>query len=265
MSTVSDDQSGETTSGDDRNTDQAVFIERESSAHEAEVSALSVENADRVNLIQMHNKWSPSGSKWRDFLHFVGPGWFVSIAYVDPGNYQADIQAGATSRYQLLWVVWWTSLLSIYVQILCVRLAYYSNMTLAEAQAQNASRKMRYLNWFIAELSIVITDLPEVIGIGIACNIFFGWPYYVGVIFSLVTTMIFLCTLNFGMRILETIIFIFVGIMSIALFVEMDFVGVDSSELIQGWIYGFSSVSQQDIFAITGIVGAVVMPHNLVS
>jgi len=263
MSPASEDQSRETTSGGDKDADQVDFLENESSAREAEVSPLSVENADRVNLIQMHSKWSPSGSKWRDFLHFVGPGWFVSIAYVDPGNYQADIQAGATSRYQLLWVVWWTSLLSIYVQILCVRLAYYSNMTLAEAQAQNSSRKMRFLNWFIAEFSTVITDLPEVIGIGIACNIFFGWPYYVGVILSLVTTMVFLCTLNFGMRILETIVFIFVGIMSIALFVEMDFVGVDGSELMQGWIYGFTTVSQQDIFAITGIVGAVVMPHNL--
>lgn len=40
--------------------------------------------------------WSPSGKWYKDFLFFVGPGWFVSIAYIDPGNYQADIQAGAT-------------------------------------------------------------------------------------------------------------------------------------------------------------------------
>lgn len=207
--------------------------------------------------------WSPTGIWYKDFLHFVGPGWFVSIAYVDPGNYQADIQAGATSRYSLLFVVWWTSILSIYVQILCVRLSYYGNMTLAEAQARNSSDRMRYLNWALAEFSTVITDLPEVIGIGIACNIFFGWDYYVGVLLSLFTTMVFLATLNCGMRVLETLIVVFVGIMSIALFVEMDFVNPNAGELMQGWAYGFTEFGRSDIFAITGVVGAVVMPHNL--
>lgn len=208
--------------------------------------------------------WSPSGNRWRDMWHFVGPGWFVSIAYVDPGNYQADIQAGATTRYYLLFCVWWTSILSIYVQVLCVRLAYYGGVTLAQVQAYNTpNNKMRYLNWAIAELSTIITDLPEVIGIGIACNIFFGWPYVVGVVLSLITTMVFLATMNYGIRVLEVLIAAFVGIMSIALWVELSVVGVDWSDAMSGWIYGFVQVTTDDIFAITGILGAVVMPHNL--
>jgi manganese transport protein len=85
------------------------------------------------------------------------------------------------------------------VQVLCVRLAYYGQVTLAEAQARDTpNRYLRYLNWAIAEFSIVLTDLPEVIGIGIALNIFFGWPYYVGVLLSLGSTMIFLTTLRLG-------------------------------------------------------------------
>lgn len=209
--------------------------------------------------------WSPSGSAWRDFLYFCGPGWFVSIAYVDPGNYQADIQAGASTRYYLLFCVFWSTLLSIYVQMLCVRLSYYGNMNLAQAQARHAgnSASMRYLNWFIAEFSTVITDLPEVIGIGIACNIFFGWNYVVGVVLSLVTTMLFLATMNFGVNILEAIVAVFVGIMAIALFVEMSYVGVNTQELLEGWFIGFTKVTSEDIFSITGILGAVVMPHNL--
>ena len=59
--------------------------------------------------------WRPTGNVFRDFWYFCGPGWMVSIAYVDPGNYQADIQAGATSRYQLLWAVWWSS--SLYLPV----------------------------------------------------------------------------------------------------------------------------------------------------
>jgi NRAMP (natural resistance-associated macrophage protein)-like metal ion transporter len=208
--------------------------------------------------------WEPTGDRWKDFFYFCGPGWLVSIAYVDPGNYQADIQAGATSRYYLLFAVFWTSVLSLYVQILCVRLAYYGQVTLAEAQARDTpSDKLRYLNWFLAELSIVITDLPEVIGIGIACHFFFGWPYYVGVVLSLVTTLVFLSTMHLGVQVLERIIFCFVAIMSIALWTEMAFVKPNVPELFKGWMYGFVDFQSQDIFSIAGILGAVVMPHNL--
>ena len=138
--------------------------------------------------------WSPSGNKWKDFWFFSGPGWLLSIAYVDPGNYQADIQAGATTGYKLLWTIWWTTILSIYVQRMCIRLAYLGQVTLAEVQARDYIDVpwFRYMNWFIAEVSAVLTDLPEVIGIGIAGKIFFGFPYYVGVLMSLLTTMVFL-------------------------------------------------------------------------
>jgi NRAMP (natural resistance-associated macrophage protein)-like metal ion transporter len=101
------------------------------------------------------------------FLFLIGPGWFVSIAYIDPGNLSADIQAGATSRYSLLFVLWWTGILSCYVQILCVRLAFYSKLTLSEVQArESTSKTSRYFQWLVAEFSAVITDLPGVVGIG---------------------------------------------------------------------------------------------------
>jgi natural resistance-associated macrophage protein len=139
-------------------------------------------------------------------------------------------------------------------------------MNLAQAQAKhvaNSSKALRYLNWFLAEFSTIITDLPTVIGIGIACNVFFGWPYYAGVLLSLITTMLFLATANRGVNVLEGIIALFVLVMAVALFVEMSFVGVDTGELFRGWFVGFVDVTSEDVFSITGILGAVVMPHNL--
>ena len=65
------------------------------------------------------------------------------------------------------------------------------------------------------------------------------------------------------MRILEGIIVFFVSIMSIALFVEMSFVQVHTGELLKGWLGGVVDVTANDLFSITGIIGAVVMPHNL--
>lgn len=229
-------------------------------------------NIDNIDDIDMNDSlrpnicdsWSPSGSKWKDFLHFAGPGWLISIAYVDPGNYQADIQAGATSGYSLLCIIWWTTILSMYVQILCVRLAQYGGLSLAEVQAKYAtSNAMRYFNWFIAEFSTVITDLPEVIGIGIALQLFFNWPYWIGVVLSLLTTMIFLLTVNYGIRILETVVAGFLGIMGIVLFIELGFIGVDVDAMMRGWTIGIVDLESKDIFSILGVCGAVVMPHNL--
>lgn len=199
------------------------------------------------------------------YTYFTG--WLISIAYIDPGNYQADIQAGSTTQYYLLFSIWWSSILSIYVQILCVRLSYHAQQTLAEVQAKEYKDRGdsigRYIAWFVAEFSVVLTDLPEVIGIGIAVNLFFGWPYWVGVLLSLLTTIFFLATMKYGIHVLEWIIVGFVGIMSIALFVEMSFVDADTTKLLEGWIYGFVDVTSDDLFAIAGILGAVVMPHNL--
>ena len=222
------------------------------------------EESSNNNTNKKLKLWEPSGNCIQDFLYFSGPGWFVSIAYVDPGNYQADIQAGSTSRYSLLFALWWTAILSIYVQVLCVRLAFYSNLTLSQVRAKtHPSRSSRYFNWAIAEFSTIITDLPTVIGFAIAINYFFGLPYWVGVLMSLVTTMIFLASLSYGMRLLEIAIFVFVAIMSIALWVEMSYVNPNYREMIKGWTIGFVETSTSDIFSLAGILGSVVMPHNL--
>jgi NRAMP (natural resistance-associated macrophage protein)-like metal ion transporter len=96
-----------------------------------------------------------------------------------------------------------------------------------------------------------------------ALHHFFGWHYYVGVLMSLLSTMIFLAAVNYGMRCLEISICIFVAIMAVAIFVEMDFVSPDFSEIAKGWAYGFVDIKETDIFSLAGIIGSVVMPHNL--
>ena len=201
--------------------------------------------------------------------------------------------------------------------MMCVRLGLYSKHTLAEVQGRDfrlqQSDWKRYVAWLIAEFSVIITDLPEVIGIGIACNLFFGWPYWIGVVCSFFTTLLFLAMANYGIRWMELVIVLMVGLMSVALFVEMGLLQPDVPQILEGWvssclvwfglvwflllllllrtyrrisdieskfrilvllscyclccysyqIYGFIYTTPSDIFAITGIMGAVVMPHNL--
>jgi NRAMP (natural resistance-associated macrophage protein)-like metal ion transporter len=84
----------------------------------------------------------------------------------------------------------------------------------------------------IAEFSVIITDLPEVIGFGIALNIFFNIPYYVGVLISPVTTFAFLATQewNSGIRVMEIVIVFLISVMSLSLFVEWGLVGTETAD-----------------------------------
>merc|ERR1711933_623525 len=169
------------------------------------------------------------------FIRYFGPGWLVCIAYVDPGNYQADIQSGAQTGYSQNWVILWTQLLSWYVQYMCVKLQHYT-----------------------------LTDLPEVIGFAIAIHLFNpSVPLYAGVLLSFLTTMLFLATLHKGSYFIELTACALVVIMSIVLFVEWDMSPTNSEDFLKGAFLPILPMTPGAIQSIFQIIGAVVMPHNL--
>jgi len=198
------------------------------------------------------------------FIRYFGPGWLVCIAYVDPGNYQADIQSGAQTGYSQNWVILWTQLLSWYVQYMCVKLQHYTNTNLAEAMALQYPKYIRWLFWVIAEVSIILTDLPEVIGFAIAINLFNpSVPLFAGVLLSFLSTMVFLASLSKGSYFIELTACALVVIMSIVLFVEWDLSPTDSVAFAKGAFLPLLPMDASAIQSIIGIIGAVVMPHNL--
>merc|ERR1712193_1109 len=198
------------------------------------------------------------------FIRYFGPGWLVCIAYVDPGNYQADIQSGAQTGYSQNWVILWTQLLSWYVQYMCVKLQHYANTNLAEAMALQYPKYVRWMFWVIAEVSIILTDLPEVIGFAIAIHLFNpSVPLYAGVLLSFLTTMLFLATLHKGSYFIELTACALVVIMSIVLFVEWDMSPTNSEDFLKGAFLPILPMTPGAIQSIIQIIGAVVMPHNL--
>jgi len=198
------------------------------------------------------------------FIRYFGPGWLVCIAYVDPGNYQADINSGATTGYTQNWVILWTELLSWYVQYMCVKLQHYTNTNLAEAMALQYPKYIRWTFWAIAEISIILTDLPEVIGFAIAIHLFNpSVPLWAGVLLSFLTTMLFLATLNRGSYFIELTACALVVIMSIVLFIEWDYAPTDSKQFLAGAFVPALKMDPGAVQSIISIIGAVVMPHNL--
>merc|ERR1712134_68149 len=238
--------------------------------------ALSLQRDNTLPLIENDEKYQVDESEYEippgvdtpwtfgSFIRYFGPGWLVCIAYVDPGNYQADIQSGAQTGYSQNWVILWTQLLSWYVQYMCVKLQHYTNTNLAEAMALQYPKYVRWMFWVIAEVSIILTDLPEVIGFAIAIHLFNpSVPLYAGVLLSFLTTMLFLATLHKGSYFIELTACALVVLMSIVLFVEWDMSPTNSEDFLKGAFLPILPMTPGAIQSIIQIIGAVVMPHNL--
>ena len=55
-------------------------------------------------------------------MRYIGPGFLMSIAYLDPGNIAGDLQAGVVGGYRLIWTLMWSTLLGLYYQSLSARI-----------------------------------------------------------------------------------------------------------------------------------------------
>src|SRR6476469_5033406 len=88
---------------------------------------------------------------WRQWRAFVGPALLVSVGYMDPGNWGTDLQAGASFRYGLLWVVALSSLMAIVMQVCSARLGIVTGKDLAQACRDYYPAWTRWPNWLGTE------------------------------------------------------------------------------------------------------------------
>ena len=128
----------------------------------------------------------------RTLWRFMGPGFLMCIAYVDPGNFESDLQAGTLFGYKLLWVLLWATLGGWYIQGLTIRLALATGWDLARCMREEYPDPARYALWAMTELAIIASDVPEVIGTALALKLIFGIPTWVGVVLTSMSTMVFL-------------------------------------------------------------------------
>lgn len=105
---------------------------------------------------------------WRKLWLFTGPGFLMSIAFLDPGNLEGDLQAGAIAGYSLLWLLLWATVMGLLVQLLSARLGVATGKHLAELCREEYPTWARMLLWIMAELALIGADIQEVIGSAIA-------------------------------------------------------------------------------------------------
>ena len=96
------------------------------------------------------------------FGRFVGPGFLIAVAYIDPGNYATDVSAGAQFKYDLLFIVLMSNLFAILLQSLCIKLGTVTGLNLAENCREHLPRWLVWILYAFAEAAIIATDIAEV-------------------------------------------------------------------------------------------------------
>ena len=96
---------------------------------------------------------------FRKLWAFTGPGFLMSIAYLDPGNIESDLQSGTTAQYRLLWVLMWATVLGLMMQRLSARLGTVTGLHLAEVCYRQYPKLPRIALWICTEIAIIGSDM----------------------------------------------------------------------------------------------------------
>ncbi|XVE95528.1 hypothetical protein REPUB_Repub02eG0105200 [Reevesia pubescens] len=232
------------------------------------IAAINVEGSTPQSFLGNSSKHfdhdDPNQEKpgWRKFLSFVGPGFLVSLAYLDPGNLETDLQAGANHGYELLWVILIGLVFALIIQSLAANLGVSTGKHLSELCKAEYPKLIKYCLWLLAETAVIAADIPEVIGTAFALNILFKIPVWVGVLCTGLSTLLLLGLQRYGVRKLEMLIAILVFVMAGCFFGEMSYVKPPASGVIKGMFVPKLAGQGATADAIA-LLGALVMPHNL--
>ena len=198
----------------------------------------------------------------RAFLFFVGPAVIASVAYMDPGNYATNIQAGAGYGYSLLWVVLCANLIAILFQALSARLGIVTGRNLAELSRDEFPRPVVWIMWAVSEIAAMATDLAEFLGGAIGLALLFGLPLMAGMVITAIVTYALLMFEGRGFRPMELIIGAFVGVIGLCYLAEMLIAPIDWSGAAAGLLLP-SMPDSTALMISVGIIGATVMPHAI--
>jgi manganese transport protein len=196
----------------------------------------------------------------RAYLAFAGPAVIASIAYMDPGNFATNIQAGAKYGYTLLWVVLLANLIAMLFQALSAKLGIVTGRNLAEMCRQHFPRPVVFAMWVVSEIAAMATDLAEFLGGAIGLSLLFHMPLLAGMTVTAIVTYGILMFAGSGFRPIELIIGGMVSLIALCYLVEMFIAPVDWGAAA---MHTFTPriPDAEALLLSVGIVGATVMPH----
>lgn len=220
----------------------------------------------RPSLPEVHASVTvPKGGLWlRRMLAFAGPGYMVSVGYMDPGNWATDLAGGSKFGYTLLSVIMLSNLMAILLQALAARLGIVTGRDLAQACRDHYSRPVNLMLYVACELAIIACDLAEVIGTAIALQLLFGIPLVAGALITALDAFLLLLLMNRGFRFLEAFIIALLVVIAACFAIQIAAAQPPVAALLGGFVPSAEIVTNPEMLYIAiGILGATVMPHNL--
>jgi manganese transport protein len=194
-----------------------------------------------------------------DILKYIGPGLLVTVGFIDPGNWAANIAAGSGYGYTLLWIITLSTIMLIVLQHNVAHLGIATGLCLSEAAMIHLHPRISKPVLSFAVLASVSTSLAEILGAAIALEMLFSVPIRIGAL--LVTVFVIIMLLTNSYRKIEKWIIGFVSIIGLSFLYELTLVDVDWLTAGVSWVK--PSIPNGSMLLLMSVLGAVVMPHNL--
>jgi manganese transport protein len=208
---------------------------------------------------------SSSPFYWRRLAGFIGPGFLISVGYMDPGNWATDIAGGSQFGYTLLFVIMISNLMAVLLQSLSLKLGVATERDLAQLCRETTGRWGGFTLWIMAEIAIAACDLAEVIGSAIALNLLFHIPLLWGVLITGLDVLLILLLQRWGFRTVEAIVIVLIGTILVLFGIQTILSRPEYGAALGGlFIPSLQIITNKDMLYIAiGMLGATVMPHNL--
>jgi manganese transport protein len=194
-----------------------------------------------------------------DIFKFIGPGFLVTVGFIDPGNWATNVAAGSIYGYKLLWVVTLSTLILILLQHNAAHLGIVTGLCLAESSTKYFHKWLSRLFLGSAVIATVSTGLAEVLGAAIGLNMLFHIPIRTGAFLTSLAAGYLLFSNSY--RKMERWIIAFVSLIGISFLFELSLVHIGWSEAAKGWT--LPVIPKGSLPIVMSVLGAVVMPHNL--
>lgn len=199
------------------------------------------------------------GFPLKTLFSFLGPGFLVTVGFIDPGNWATNIEGGSKFGYELLWVITLSTVMLIVIQNMAAKLGIATGKSLAVNIRQRFSRPVSALLGLTIVLACVATDVAELLGGAIGFNLLFRMPLWSGALLTVLLEVFLIVSQRYHR--IEAIIMGFLGIIGLCYLAEILIVKPDWMELAPSIVV--PSVNRSSIYVAMAILGAVVMPHNI--
>ncbi len=200
-----------------------------------------------------------NGFSLKQFLSFLGPGFLVTVGFIDPGNWAANIEGGSQFGYQLLWVITLSTLMLIIIQHMAAKLGIATGKSLAVNIREYFPAPVSAFLGITIVLACAATDVAELIGGAIGFHLLFGLPLWAGALLTVILKVFLVVSQRYHR--IENIIIGFLGIIACCYLIELVIVKPDWAAAIPAMV--IPHVNRSSIYFAMAILGAVVMPHNI--